>query len=356
MSITNDSPNIPSADEVVLTEAQQRIRQGHAQNRVQSLPPPGSAPFGYKRGKDKYAIDRANAPIVKEFFEHFLLYGSLRGAVKYISQKFNKTIAVSTGKHWLTNPTYRGDLAYKAVDPPQIIRDTHKAIISRDEAAQVDRLLRRNRSLPSRTASAERSLAGLVFCVTCQGKLTVASVSERGKKIQRQSSKSKTESKSYLYLRCSTCPQTPKCRGLNYDRVLNHVIETICIELPKAVSGTGVSQIGNIKAQIESQILAKQEIIEQIPPLLSLGILDAETADLRIYKIRTEIAELEAKISQLPPTNLVAIAQAISIPQFWLDLSESERRFYFREFIRAIQVDASKQDREDWNLELRFAF
>ncbi|CAN1208908.1 Recombinase [Tumidithrix helvetica PCC 7403] len=343
-----------------LTEQQQKIRQkicqGHAQNRVQALPPPGNAPFGYKRGKDRYAIDRANAPIVKEFFDHFLLYGSLRGAVRYIAQKFNKAIAVSTGKHWLTNPTYRGDLAYQAVDPPQIIRDTHKAIISRDEAAQVDRLLRRNRSLPPRSASAERSLAGLVYCATCQSKMTVASVGDRGKKQKLKNPKQKDRVKSYLYLRCQTCPQPQKCRGLNYDRVLKQVIDKICNELPKAVSSQGVSQLGNIKSQIESVILAKQAMMEKIPPLVTSGILDTETADLRLYKIRTEIADLETKLSQLPPINLVAIAQTISIPQFWLDLSESERRFYFREFIRAIGVDASQKREEDWNLQLIFVF
>ena len=86
------------------------------QNRMQGLMPPGSAPFGYKRGKDKYAIDRVDASIVKEFFDRFLLYGSLRGAVRYIAQKCNKVIAVSTGGYWLTNPVYRGDLAYKVAN------------------------------------------------------------------------------------------------------------------------------------------------------------------------------------------------------------------------------------------------
>ncbi len=46
----------------------------------------------------------------------------------------------------------------------QILSDTHTPIISREEAAQIDRLLRRNRRLPPRTASANRSLAGLVSC------------------------------------------------------------------------------------------------------------------------------------------------------------------------------------------------
>jgi hypothetical protein len=51
--------------------------------------------------------------------------------------------------------------------------------------------------------------------------------------------------------------------------------------------------------------------------------------------------------------NLQAIAQAVSIPQFWCDLSESERRFYFREFIR--QIEIMRQDKA-WDLQLVFIF
>jgi Recombinase zinc beta ribbon domain/Recombinase len=332
----DDRPDLAS------TNRSDRIRQAHAKNRIQALPPPGSAPFGYKRGKDKYAIDRAQAPIVREFFEHFLLYGSLRGAVRHIAQRFNKVIAVSTGKNWLTSPVYRGDLAYQAVDPPQVIRNTHKALLSRDEAAQIDRLLRRNRSLPRRTASAKRSLAGLVFCDRCHGKMTVTSVTSRSPK-----------KPSYLYLRCHECPQENKCSAIDYEQVLQQVIIQICANLPQAVSGIGGSQLEVIKVQNEAAIALKFDLISQIPSLLISGVLDRETADLRIYNLRTEIAAIEDRLAQLPPTNLVAIAQTISIPQFWLDLSESERRFYFREFIRAVRLDP---EAPEWNLHLEFVF
>ncbi len=51
--------------------------------------------------------------------------------------------------------------------------------------------------------------------------------------------------------------------------------------------------------------------------------------------------------------NLKAIAQTVSIPQFWSDLSESERRFYFREFIQQIKIIRHDQA---WQLELIFIF
>ncbi|MGL4881909.1 MAG: recombinase family protein, partial [Waterburya sp.] len=60
------------------------------------------------------------------------------------------------------------------------------------------------------------------------------------------------------------------------------------------------------------------------------------------------------KIAQLPPNNLPAIALAVSLPQFWLDLSEAERRFYFREFIKQIEIIRHKSS--TWSLSLKFIF
>ncbi len=305
------------------------------------MPPPGRPPYGYKRGKDGYVVDRAAVPVVREFFDHFLLYGSLRGAVRHIGQKFNKKISVSTGRYWLRNHTLRGDLAHQTEQETKIIRNTHKPIINREEAAQVDRLLRRNKSLPPRTASAPRSLAGLVSCASCSGKMTVISA-KPAKVTQVNSSKSKN----YLYLRYQQCPLQPKCKSIAYEQVLERVINKICQDLPQAVSGMGMSGLGRIKAQIEGAIAQKQDLINQLPALLESGILDAETADLRIYNLRTEMAKLEDQLAQLPPLNLPAIAKTLSIPQFWYDLSEAERRFYLREFIRSVQIDAREPENE----------
>ncbi|MEO0491064.1 MAG: recombinase family protein, partial [Cyanobacteria bacterium J06659_2] len=95
-------------DEIQYRQRSRRIRQGHARNRVKTLPPPGKAPFGYRRGKDRYVIDRATAPLIREFVERFLLFGSLRGAVRFLEKKYSKKISVSTGQRWLTSPVYRG--------------------------------------------------------------------------------------------------------------------------------------------------------------------------------------------------------------------------------------------------------
>jgi predicted metal-binding protein len=238
---------------------------------------------------------------------------------------------------------YRGDLVYQNGD---ILSDTHAAIISRDEAAQIDRLLRRNRRLPARTASAPRSLAGLVTCKTCQSAMTIARVTQARRSRRK-------DAKEYLYLRPTGCPLKPKCKSIAYDAILQRTIEQICEELPGAVAGVELPPVEGIKQGIGGAIAQKQAILNQLPALLESGVLDQATADLRTYTVRAEIAQLQAKIAQLPPANLLAIAKTVSIPQFWLDLSESERRFYFREFIRQIELI---RDGEDWELALKFIF
>lgn len=339
MTDTNPRSNLLKLLGEIQREANsRRLRQGHARNRLKALPPPGKAPYGYRRGKDRYILDRTTAPVVKEFFEQFLLYGSLRGAVRYLEKKYSKKISVSTGRRWLTNPIYRGDIAYQN---SEVLSDTHSPILNREEAAQIDRLLRRNRRLPPRTASAPRSLAGLVVCGECQSHMTVTSVTIRRK------------TQEYLYLRPISCPKQPKCRAIAYEQVLNCTIQQICQELPLAVAGMNVPSLDGVKQSFSSQIDSKQDILEQLPALTASGILDAETAQLRAYKIRTEISQLRSRASALPPVNLKAIAQAVSIPQFWTDLSESERRFYFREFIREIEI---KRQEKDWKLQLIFIF
>ncbi len=325
--------------EIEASQKSRRLRQGHARNRLKALPPPGKAPYGYRRGQDKYIVDRSTAPVVKDFFARFILYGSLRGAVRYLEKRYGKKIAPSTGRNWLINPVYRGNLAYGNGD---VIPNTHAAIMSKEEAAQIDRLLRRNRPLPPRTASAPRSLAGLTVCHQCQSTFKVAKVTTYKKK------------REYLYLRPLNCPLQKKCSAIAYEEVLQQTIERICTDLPPAVAKLGSSNIDGLKALLQEEINGKKAIIQQLPQLEQDGILDGETAQLRGYKLKVEIAALEGKIAQLPPVNLMAIAQTVSIPQFWLDLSEAERRFYFREFIR--QIEISRTGSKDWQLELIFIF
>ncbi|MEM1310986.1 MAG: recombinase family protein [Cyanobacteria bacterium P01_H01_bin.153] len=326
------------AEMVQAQHRSQQLQAGHARNRVNLLPPPGRAPYGYRRGRYRYALDRSTAPAVKEFFEHFILYGSIRGAARFLEKTYGKKVAPSTAQRWLQHPVYRGDSEYK---DGSVIRDTHTPIISREEAAQVDRLLRRNRKLPPKTVSAERSLAGLVHCTECQSKLRVSRVTRPH------------QSQEYLYLRPIRCGREKPCRAIAYETVLSQTIDHICTEFPQAVKNLEAPPVTGIKAALSEQVETKVALQEQVKQLQQQGILDATSANLRLYALKSEQATLEQQLSQLPPENLLMIAQTLGNYEFWQDLSESERRVYLREFIRTIWLDRAQTD---WHVRIQFVF
>jgi len=312
----------------------QTLRHGHARNRLKHQPPPGRAPYGYRRGKDHYVVDRAAAVVVKDFVEHFLLYGSLSAAVRFIATAHHKKISVTTARRWLTHPVYRGHLCYQG---QTVIRHTHTPLISADEAAQVDRLLRRNRALPRRSASAPHPLAGLVVCGHCQHPFGRTQVSG-----YRQAPQ-------YSYLRPLKCPQVPKCRSIPYHRALEAVIQEICQCLPPAIA-----QVVPPPSHLGEAIVQVEQHLAQLHTLEASGVLDAETAQLRRYKLEAQRAQLEDRQAQLPPSNLVQLVVTLSQPQFWYQLSAAEQRFYFREFLRGIEVVS--RPLEQWHLRLQFIF
>lgn len=318
-----------------------KLQKSHSNNRLNILPPPGKAPFGYLRGKDSYIINRATSPIVKDFFDRFLLYSSVSDTVRYLEEKYNKKIALSTAIHWLKNPIYRGDLNYKNQD---IIADTHTPIISREEAAQIDRILKSHRLVKPRSASANYSLAGLVKCQICQSSFRISKVTN------------KKYPDKYLYLIPSKCRGDIPCKSIKYGLVLKKVIQKICREFPLLTKNIKTPEPSFIKQQFEQKIQKKEEILDKIKKLITEDILDEETANIRSYKINLEIAELKQKIAQLPPDNLKNIASTLSNPQFWYDLSPAECRFYLREFIKRIDIIPVGNHRENFDIILIFIF
>ncbi len=223
-----------------------------------------------------------------------------------------------------------------------MIRDTHTPLISREEAAQVDRLLRRNQRLPPKTASASRSLAGLVQCQECQSTLKVARVTRP------------RQTREYLYLRPIACGRTEKpCRAIAYEAVLEKTIDRVCQDLPTAVAALEGPPVKSLKSSLQAQIQQQEAHLNYLPDLMAQGILDQATATLRTFSLRSELSNLQQQASQLPPENLPQIVQTLSIKQFWQDLSEAERRVYLREFIRHVMI---VRDGTTWDIKIQFVF
>ena len=323
------------------------IAEGHAHNRLSRKPPPGPAPFGYRRVGDTYEIDENPAQLVRAFFDRYLLFGSIRGAVKEINQEREDGISVTTARRWLTSPVYRGDLKFK---DGVTLRDTHPAILTREEAAQIDRWSRRNSPIASRSTSAPRALAGLVVCQNCDRPLRIVQATKKTqvKKQQSQTQQPQKPAKVYRYLRCNNCRYS-----VNYDLALTNTIQSVCQQLPERTSNLDSVPIESIKSRIELQIERNKSKIVTLDTEEESESRSTESDDnrqLQRYLLEGENAKLGEKRDQLPPGDLAAIAQAVSIEPFWRSLSESEQRAYLREFIKQISINS------DAEVELEFFF
>ena len=270
-----------------------------------------------------------------------MLYASIRDVVRFLAQKYNKKITPSTARYWLTNPVYRGDLRYQN---QQIIPDTHTPIITREEAAQIERILKSHSRVQPRSASANYCLAGLVQCNQCQSNLKITSVTQ------------KYHQKKYLYLTPTQCPQAKRCPSLDYKQILEQVIKSICEQFKLIEKNVQTPDIELIKDKLKKEINNKSDIIKQLEDLVTNKVLDRQTASIRNYQLQTEIAQLKTQLAQLPPNNLETIAKTLSLEQFWYDLSEEEKRFYLREFVRLIKINLSSLTNKKWKIELDLYF
>ena len=281
---------------------------------------------------DTYEIDDRAAQLVRAFFDRFLLFGSIRGAVKDINQEREDRISVTTARRWLTSPVYRGDLKFK---DGVTLRDTHPALLTREEAAQIDRWSRRNSPIASRSTSAPRALAGLVVCQTCDRPMRIVQATRKKQPIRNN------QAKVYRYLRCTTCRYS-----VNYELALTNTIQMVCQQLPERTAKLPEVPIESIKSHIELQIQRnKAQIVTLDTESEFEGGTPASEGDrqLQRYLLEGENAKLGEKRDQLPPGNLAAIAKAVSIEPFWRSLSESEQRAYLREFIKQISINADAE-------------
>jgi hypothetical protein len=124
---------------------------------------------------------------------------------------------------------------------------------------------------------------------------------------------------------------------------LQEVIHQICRQLPQQTASFNPIPLEQAKARIEAEINSNDQILHELDRWQDQGLLDQRSLQQRRYHLQAHNAILLGKLDQLPPQNLLEIAQTLSIEPFWQDLSESERRYYFREFLQCVWVNAKAE-------------
>lgn len=199
-----------SLAEMEVDRLSERVLHGwqHLRDRQVAMNPP----FGYCKVDDKHTLDHqkflcllsdrselSKAELAQDIIKAFFQERSLRGCLRIINPKYgifttankNETgekiggvisrglfrFSVGGLRNWLTNPVLQGHLCYlknrkgKRLDPShwQIVRNTHEALITHEQALEIDTIIQHNRQVRGYGTQAQRfPLSGLVFCGECR--------------------------------------------------------------------------------------------------------------------------------------------------------------------------------------------
>ena len=155
----------------------QRIRAGLTERRKRRLPCRGRAPWGYQLTADRTALE----PHLLEWPRATTFLRYLRGTGWRMNTALDQWAAAGNGdiplhscravKAWLTNPILRGGLGYNQQANhrfAQIVWDTHEALITHSEYANIERQLEANRRMWGRQSQhKQRLLTSLCRCGHC---------------------------------------------------------------------------------------------------------------------------------------------------------------------------------------------
>lgn len=246
--------------------------------------------YNLQRASDFIPVEMQTFPITERGFKDWLLNPVLCGHTAYLKQESNNKRLRKSPEDW--------DVRY----------DTHKGIVSPEEAQELQDILSTNRN---KKAPLEKTsyLTGLVYCSQCNQKCTL-----------------KTGDK-YRYYGCrhasTTCGNRGSVRIEQIDKAVIQAITEKAWEIAKFGSNT------------KSDILIQLE--DQYQKLFSDTNLDSFPSLVRAKE------ELQQKINEEANRVDEIAKQMLMNPQaqqlnFWYTLTQNERRIFYEKLVHQILI------------------
>jgi DNA invertase Pin-like site-specific DNA recombinase len=171
-----------------LAKGSERVKTVFEYKVKKGQPITGSLPIGYKievgqNGEKQVVIDKEYEPFVREFYDHFKQYHSIRAAGLYVNEKHNQDRSYSFFSRLLTNELYCGTFRGNT--------DFCTGYVSREEWNEMQQLKKRHiKTTPTNNVYL---FSALMDCPVCQRRLTVNCCFKN----MKDGSKKK-----YIYYRC----------------------------------------------------------------------------------------------------------------------------------------------------------
>lgn len=171
-----------------LAKGSERIKTVFEYKVKKGQPISGNVPVGYKietneNGEKKVVIDEETAPLIRDFFEHFKMYHSIRAAGRFCNEKYDAERSYSFYARLLTKEIYCGMYRGNV--------DFCDGYMTREEWEHLQEL--KHRVVKTSPRNHIYLFSALVQCPVCKKHLTVNSTDKYGKKgfLRR-----------YVYYRC----------------------------------------------------------------------------------------------------------------------------------------------------------
>lgn len=171
-----------------LAKGSERVKTVFEYKVNRGQPITGSLPVGFKidtkaDGEKQVVIDEKDAPFIRDFYEHFRQYHSIRAAGRFVNEKHNQDRSYSFFSRLLINELYCGMFRGNA--------DFCKGYVSREEWEEMQQLKKRHvKTTPTKNVYL---FSSLLDCPVCGRRLTVNCTFKN----MKDGSKKK-----YIYYRC----------------------------------------------------------------------------------------------------------------------------------------------------------
>lgn len=220
----------------------------------------GNAPTGYKRvkidGLAKLQIDPMQAEYVRDCFNHFIAFGSLRKTLIHTNEAHGRKACKKTLKRILTNKIYIGIYEHKEIGQ---FPNFCEPLISEKEFYEAHSLLKKNAKVYATTATRRHSyvFSGMLYCNKCGRRLSGKGISDK-RKTDRGRRKYYT---CYRYANGKQCDNSYTLTEMkleaflldNVRRLLENKIITYNIEKGK-VGKSNLSKLNAKKKKIEAKL------------------------------------------------------------------------------------------------------
>lgn len=282
-------------------------------------------PLGYKvagEKKNKHVVKNEDEEyIVKDMFEHFKNFNSIRKTLLYINNKYNLSISYDSMRHYLKNELYTG--TYKGVE------NYCEAYISYE---QYEENLSRLKCNVKNNKKHEYIFSGLLKCYSC--KCNLAGFTHRNTKPKYN--------KVYINsaYRCNKAHTSKLCK--NKSPILEQSLEKFLLKNIVDIANKYIVENEKLEGKKEIKTIDINNIKKKIDRLTDLyieGKISKEKYDMSFEKFNQEIKQYNSESKDKKDvSNIKSLINSDSLT-IYNQLSNESKRAFWNTYIDYIERD-----------------